>query len=132
MKLVHCTLLLLLLACKKDERATTTTTTSATTESGNIRHMTAAARISGARCDREDVCDPFGEGKRFASRTDCDHGEYGRAQSELPASACANGVDDAQLGRCLESLKKQDCALLGSKLESIDDCTPSALCMHRP
>src|SRR5215210_7993946 len=103
MKLVHGLLLACCaIACRKDETGTTTTTSSRT-ESGNIRHTTAAARISGARCDREDVCDPFGEGKRFHYRYDCDHAEYARTQVELTSSDCPNGVDDQQLQRCLET-----------------------------
>jgi hypothetical protein len=123
-------------ACRNDAAATTTTTgaasTGSTTESGNIRHTTATARISGARCDREDVCDPFGEGKRHASRNDCDHAEYARAQSELRPSDCPKGVDDTRLRRCLASLEKLDCLLLTTELASIDECAPAALCMQSP
>jgi hypothetical protein len=137
MKLMQCLLVVLAcVACRRDEHSTTTTTSAAATgstnESGNIRHTTATARISGARCDREDSCDPFGEGKRHASRYDCDHAEYGRAQAELKASDCPNGVDDTQLKRCLEALRNQDCEFLTAQLESIDPCRPAALCMHVP
>ena len=121
--------LVLLCACRKDEPGTTRTT-SAMTESGNIRHTTATARISGARCDRQDVCDPFGEGKQHASRHDCDHAEFGRAQAELTASDCPLGVDDKQLARCLDVLETQDCGALHAELESIDECRRAALCMH--
>jgi hypothetical protein len=125
-------------ACKKDEPATTTTTsavttaTGSTTETGAIRYVTAMARISGKRCDREDACDPFGTGKRHPSRWDCDHAELARAQNELRSSDCPNGVDDPALHACLESIATRDCTLLGDSLQAIEPCTTEALCgRHR-
>lgn len=121
------------IACKKDERAASTTTTSAaavssTTETGAIRYVTATARISGARCDREDVCDPFGEGKRHPSRHDCDVGEYGRTKAELPEADCRNGIEDARVRACMDAIAQQDCLMLGDSLQTLDACTTSTLC----
>lgn len=130
-------LLLFCVACRKDERASTTTTTSAapaatssTTDTGAIRYVTATARISGKRCDREDVCDPFGEGKRHHSRHDCDVGEYGRTKAELPEADCRNGIDDAKLRACMDAVAQQDCETLGNPLPTLEACAPPTLCAH--
>ena len=136
MRLVCLTLVLCFVACKKDAPSTTSTTsavaTTSTNDHGNIRHSTATARISGSRCDREDVCDPFGVGKRFDGRVSCDNAEYARARAELKESDCPNGIDGKALHACLEALEQRDCTMLGDRLESIEPCVPASLCPPRP
>lgn len=124
---------LLIVACRKDEPATSTSTTSAaatssTTETGAIRYVTATARISGERCDRADVCDPFGAGKRHPSRAECDAAEYERTKAELPEPKCRNGIDGAKLRACMDAITQQDCTALGNSLQSIEACTSETLC----
>jgi hypothetical protein len=136
--LVVAALFACMFACRKDEPATTTTTSAvttaaaSTTEAGAIRYVTAVARITGKRCDREDECDPFRTGKRHDTRWDCDHAEFARVQNEVRSADCPHGVDDASLRSCLESIGRHDCELLSDSLQSIETCTTEALCVRRP
>ena len=120
-------------ACKKDEPVGSTTTTSATTtssttETGGIRHVTATARISGRRCDRFEICDPFGDGSRHPSRADCDISEYARAKAELPEADCRNGIDDAKLRACIDAIAQQPCITIVDSLQTLDACKTATLC----
>jgi hypothetical protein len=91
--------------------------------------MTASARITGARCDREVRCDQVGANKRFETRDICARDEGNKTQAELRPADCPNGVDEKKLQSCLDAISKQDCAKLVTSLQSVDECKTATLCL---
>src|SRR5688572_19358718 len=108
-------------ACEKrrDEPSTTRTTGATTTTSV----VTASTRIAGARCDRETACNQIGTAKRYETREICTRDQTNRAQGELGASNCPNGIDDTKLQRCFDVIAKQDCATTATSLTAISECS---------
>lgn len=88
----------------------------------------ATARLTRARCDREETCDNIGEKRAFVNRDACTH-ELERAQEQAPLSrACPRGMREALLEDCLSEVRREECGNPHHLAERIDRCKIDELC----
>lgn len=106
----------------------TTATTLGGMQASSI--VSATTLLAGARCDRQGACKEIGGGKRHETRETCTRDEMNRAQGDIRAADCPNGVDERKLQVCLDSIAKQECAALTTSLSTMNECKTAALCAH--
>jgi hypothetical protein len=88
----------------------------------------AIARIARARCDRETTCNRVGPGRASASQDACVAKQRARAMVDVNPLACPRGVDNVQLGMCLNGLRAQACNDNRGDIGVLPDCLANALC----
>jgi hypothetical protein len=88
----------------------------------------AARQFAEARCELESRCAGAAGTVRFASTGSCLEAVAARCHAEWSASpACANGIDDAALQRCLDTVRTNGCVGYGAGV-NIDECSSAAVC----
>jgi hypothetical protein len=93
------------------EQTGTTTVTGA-----SLANNSAIERIVAARCEREAACRNIGPDKKHSSAQLCAEKLRVDMKSDLNAQECPAGIDQKELGECLESIRKEDC---GNPIDSI-------------
>lgn len=117
-----------LAACHGESRpATTTTTTGGAT--GATANENAIHGMAMARCDREEICDNVGSGKKFATREVCMAELRDKGREELRATECPGGIDQAQLDKCLADIRGERCGNPLDTVTRLASCRTSALCL---
>jgi hypothetical protein len=122
-------------ACQKDQAGKTTTTgaseqpVTGSVQAMPVRYMSATARITGARCDRQLTCNQVGPDKRFPTRDICTQDEGKKTTDELKSTDCPNGYDEMKLQSCIDAIAKQDCTKLIMSTQTIDACRSAELCV---
>ncbi|MGD0678223.1 MAG: DUF6184 family natural product biosynthesis lipoprotein [Polyangiaceae bacterium] len=85
--------------------------------------------LTKARCDHEENCNDVGGGKKYASRDSCMDQVRGSTANDLNAYNCPRGIDDSALGRCLQSLRSEQCGLSMGTITRLADCRSASLCL---
>jgi hypothetical protein len=118
----------LALACGRgtDREAASATTTGASASGGE----SAAQSIAAARCDREETCKNIGSGRTYPSRNACVDELRDKSRSELNASDCPGGVDNAPLEKCLSEIRGENCGRALDAITRLAACRTSALCVR--
>jgi len=88
----------------------------------------AVARLARARCDRETTCSRVGRGRAWATQDSCVAHQRESVGADVSALACPRGVDNVQLGTCLNALRAQACDDRRGDLAVLPECGASALC----
>jgi len=114
-------------ACGHSYSETGATSTTAAQPSGPVNQRAIDA-ITGARCEREVRCDNVGANRHYVSREGCMTQLRGEAMNSLTTSACPNGIDRAQLDRCLADVRGERCENVLDSLDRITNCSTNALC----
>ncbi|HVJ88527.1 MAG TPA: DUF6184 family natural product biosynthesis lipoprotein [Labilithrix sp.] len=95
-----------------------------------INNQTAIERIVAARCSREATCKNFGPDKKFGTEQDCKQKLHSEMKDELKVDECPRGIDNKELGECLEAINKEECQSPLDTLGRIAACRTSDLCLH--
>ena len=88
----------------------------------------AVARLARARCDRETSCNRVGPGRAWGTQDQCVAHQRERVGVGVSALSCPHGVDNVQLGTCLNALRLQACNDRRGDLEVLPECLANALC----
>jgi hypothetical protein len=91
----------------------------------------AVERITGARCDREFMCNNIGDGKKYDSRAACNNQIGHDNRATLNAEECPRGISEPDLSDCLHDIHEEKC---GNPLDSISRlaaCRKGKLCVGR-
>jgi hypothetical protein len=107
-------------------------TTSAQVASADSQHADGAIveRLSSARCDQEQGCNNIGAGQKFATRGVCMDQVRGSIGNELNAYKCPRGIEQAQVERCLNAVKSEECSHPFQTLSRYDACRGGGMCMN--
>ena len=105
-----------------------TSETGASTPSAGGPPSEAVARLARARCDRETSCTRVGPGRAWATQDSCVAKQRERVGAAVSAMSCPHGIDNVQLGTCLNALRGQACADRRGDLALLPDCATNALC----
>jgi hypothetical protein len=116
-------------ACGHEYSEADTTTTTAATQNAPASQRAIDA-ITAARCQREARCDNIGANRHYVNRTGCMTQLRGEEMNQLTTSACPNGIDNAQLDRCLADIRGEHCENALDTIERISTCSTGALCPH--
>jgi hypothetical protein len=117
----------LVVACGGGQSQVAPTVGQATTTAARMADS-ATASIATARCDREELCDNVGVGKKYATRDACVMALRERGRNDLKATDCPSGVDMPALDKCLSEIRGERC---GNALDSVTrlvTCRTAALC----
>jgi hypothetical protein len=88
------------------------------------------ARLANARCDREQVCDNVGDGKRYASRHICMEQQKGSIANDLNSYECPRGIDSVAVQQCLSAIGAEECgAHPVEAITRMNNCRNGAMCM---
>ena len=86
------------------------------------------AKITAARCAREQKCGNIGAGKDYASAAACET-EIGKEwREELNAYECPGGIVTKEFEECLAEIRTEDCASPFDTLERVVACRSSDMC----
>lgn len=124
---------LALIACAKapdthvDNASSGNGAAASTASAALVDNSTAVARITEARCVREEKCNNVGEGKKYSDRANCQNEISQNTQSDLRPSECA-GVVPKELDECLDEVKNQGCNNPIDAIARVASCTRSQLC----
>jgi hypothetical protein len=105
-----------------------TSETGASTPSAGGPPSEAVARLARARCDRETSCNRVGPGRAWASQDSCVAKQRDRVGAAVSAMPCPHGIDNVQLGTCLNALRGQACTDRRGDLGVLPECVTNALC----
>jgi hypothetical protein len=84
--------------------------------------------IASARCDREAKCKNIGADQKFKSKDAC-LAEVKKDKVEgLNASECPGGIDQKELGECLEEIRNEDCNNPLDTIGRLAACRTSDMC----
>ena len=117
----------LIAACHGNDRqanSATTTTTGADTGANE----SAVNSLVMARCDREELCNNVGKGKKYATRRVCVEELRDKARQDLRAADCPRGVDNPQLDKCRAEIRAERCGNPIDTITRLAACRTSALC----
>lgn len=92
----------------------------------------AVSSIASARCEREQRCDNFGEGRKYADAAECRTKLTADVQDDLSGKDCPGGINDKELQECLSEIRSEDCNNPIDKLEVVAACRESDLCKATP
>jgi hypothetical protein len=104
-----------------------TSTTSAAQPSKPVS-AEAVDAIAGTRCRREMRCDNVGAARRYVSYDGCTTEIRGDAMNHLTTHACPNGIDSAQLDKCLADIRGERCSNVLDTIDRVTTCSTSSLC----
>lgn len=105
-----------------------TSETGASASSAGGPPSEAVARLARARCDRETSCSRVGPGRAWATQDSCVAKQREGVGPAVSAMSCPRGIDNVQLGTCLNALRGQACTDRRGDLGVLPDCVTSALC----
>jgi hypothetical protein len=108
--------------------AATSETGGSKTPSAGAPPSEAVARLARARCDRETSCNRVGPGRASATQDWCVAKQRERVGAAVTAMSCPHGIDNVQLGTCLNALRGQGCTDRRGDLEVLPECVTNALC----
>jgi hypothetical protein len=86
------------------------------------------AKITAARCAREQTCGNLGPDKTHASLEACERAIGNDWREELNAYECPGGIVTKEFDECLAEIKNEDCGAPFDKLERIVACRSSDMC----
>ena len=89
---------------------------------------TSAWQLAGARCKHAAACNQIGGDRDYASTDACMAQERGKAENDLRASDCPNGVDASRLQACLSQISSEACSGIGSGWNAMMSCKTGSLC----
>jgi len=89
----------------------------------------AVKSIAAARCDREVRCGHVGQGEKYDSYSTCQENVRGDWGSELNAYECPRGVSESKLGKCLDSVRDEECGKAIQALSTYVTCRSSDICL---
>jgi hypothetical protein len=117
---------LLLAACSTEHPVSLTSTTSA----GLVTNDDAVNLLTARRCEREIDCKNVGDGKHYDDRGGCERELVHELQAELGSNACASGLREAKLDRCLKDIRGASCLAPLDRLDRVASCRTSQLCIN--
>lgn len=109
------------------DRSGSTTVTGANV--GSVGNDSAIDRIVAARCAREAACNNVGADKHYSSREVCTRDIRADMRDDLSAKDCPRGIDQKELGECLEAIQKEDCNNPIDDVGRLIACRTSDLCL---
>jgi hypothetical protein len=112
-------------ACSNNTRPAET----ALAEPAATEGASATESIAEARCARESRCDNIGGDKKFSSMEDCIARVREDWKDELSARECRAGINQTQLGECLNSVRNEECSNPLDTLERVSACTAGQICV---
>jgi hypothetical protein len=99
-----------------------------TTTSAAAPMQSAVNDLATARCDREELCNNVGAGKKYGTRDACVNEMRAKGNADLQASACPNGVDPQQLDKCLAEVRGERCGNALDTISRLTACRTSTIC----
>jgi hypothetical protein len=80
-------------------------------------------------CDNLDACGNIGEGKTYASRSDCETSRKAFWNDKWPAETCDGHIHGDNLQRCLDAIEEMDCNSLVDELRVLNGaCAQEQVC----
>ncbi|MDP9000236.1 MAG: DUF6184 family natural product biosynthesis lipoprotein [Myxococcota bacterium] len=86
-------------------------------------------KLAAARCDREQTCNNVGAGQKYASRDVCMDQMRGGLANDLNSYECPKGIDEAQLDKCMNGIRSEECSHPLDTISRMEKCRTGALCM---
>ena len=86
-------------------------------------------RVAEAWCDREQFCGKVGEGKTWKSGASCIDRHRPDVRASIENASCPNGFDSAALSNCLNGLRRAECSVDVSRVDSVNECNLGSLCL---
>ena len=84
--------------------------------------------IAEARCTREARCNNVGIDRRYSSMEDCRARIWTEWNDDLDARQCEDGVNEAELDKCLTEITVLECSSRLDSLEQLAACNPELIC----
>jgi hypothetical protein len=103
----------------------TTTLTGATV----VNNQTAIDRIVAARCAREAACKDVSPDKRVGTQESCTQKLKTEMKNDLNVNECPRGIDQKELTKCLDAIKKEDCNNPIDAISRLAACRTGELCL---
>lgn len=101
---------------------------SAATSRPAVVDMVTVDQLATARCDRAMACNEVGGGLKYATSGVCLNDMRGPIANDLNSYTCPGGFDHAQVGRCMDAIKRDRCDHPLETLVRMDECLSGALC----
>ncbi|MGO8994592.1 MAG: DUF6184 family natural product biosynthesis lipoprotein [Polyangiaceae bacterium] len=108
-------------------RSYTETTTAAVVPSAPVTGRAIDA-IASERCQREARCENIGANRHYVSLGGCTTELRGEVMNQLTTATCPNGVNSAQLEKCLAGVRGQRCENALDALDRQTLCATTSLC----
>ena len=68
------------------------------------------ARVTSARCAREERCGAVGPGKRYATRNTCETERAAQSSAFVPEARCPDGIAAGKSDACVVAIESTECA----------------------
>ncbi|WP_394834055.1 DUF6184 family natural product biosynthesis lipoprotein [Pendulispora rubella] len=88
----------------------------------------AHARITAARCEREERCQKTGGGKQYTDRPTCERERRTQANYLLPAEKCSRGIPADRVNACVAAIAAAKCDMPAESFDDLAPCTAQILC----
>jgi hypothetical protein len=116
-------------AVTTEEKGTTGTTT--VTGANVTSNQAAIEKIVAGRCAREETCKNVGVDKKYTNPQACTQKIKADMKDDLNPKECPRGVDEAQLNKCIDAIRKEDCNNPIDSLSRVVACRTGDLCVKR-
>lgn len=104
-------------------------TTTVTNATANVANQMAVGKIVAARCARESACNNVGVDKHYTNPQACTQKIGADMKDDLNAKDCPAGIDQKELGECLEAIRTEQCNNPIDSISRIAACRTSDLCL---
>ncbi len=91
-----------------------------TTTGAALARDKAVHKVAATRCRRASECNHLGAGQMYADKDDCIDRETDAAK--LVVAACASGIDNVRLDKCLGDLDNQFCEANMGPVAAMPEC----------
>jgi hypothetical protein len=91
----------------------------------------AVQRITGARCEREYLCNKIGPGKSYETREACMNELGHNKRADLGAEECGRGISEPDLQDCLHDIHEEKCENPLDAISRLAACRKGKLCVSR-
>lgn len=105
----------------------TTTVTGANV--GSVANGQAVGRIVAARCAREASCNNVGVDKHWPNAAACTQKVSADMKDDLNAKDCPYGVDEKELGECLQAIRSENCNNPIDTIGRLAACRTGDMCL---
>jgi hypothetical protein len=93
-----------------------------------VGNEAAVDRITDARCEREEMCNDVGAGKKFDTRQACANELGHDKRAVLNPDECPRGISEPDLRDCLHDIHEEKCGNPLDAISRLAACRKAKLC----
>jgi hypothetical protein len=118
---------LVVVACSRHENTPSTVTT--TGAPGIVPNEEAVQRLTSAECERANVCNDIGAGRKYTDEGACRRENHHDLEADIRPTECPGGIRETKLSNCLSEIRNTKCGNVLQSIGRVAACRSGVMCV---